>query len=90
MKKFLLLLLLALSSLTVFAEEVQKDNIFYFFYSYKCPHCHEAQPFIATLEKEYNDITFKKLEVLQVPENAFQRDDEKARYSGRRCSDIYF
>ena len=69
MKKFFLLLLLALFSFSVHAEEVQKDNVFYFFYSYKCPHCHEAQPFIETIEKEYSDITFKKLEVLQIPEN---------------------
>ena len=69
MKKCFLLILLALFSLAVHAEEVQKDNVFYFFYSYKCPHCHEAQPFIAAIEKEYPDITFKKLEVLQIPEN---------------------
>ena len=69
MKKFFLLLVLALLSFTASAQEVQKDNVFYFFYSYKCPHCHEAQPFIAEIEKEYTDITFKKLEVLQVPEN---------------------
>ena len=69
MKKFFLLLLLALFSFAVSAQEAQKDNVFYFFYSYKCPHCHEAQPFIAAIEKEYTDITFKKLEVLQVPEN---------------------
>ena len=52
MKKFFLLLLLVLFSFTVYAEEVQKDNVFYFFYSYKCPHCHEAQPFIAAIEHE--------------------------------------
>lgn len=69
MKKFWFLLVLALFSFALSAQEAQKDNIFYFFYSYKCPHCHEAQPFIAQIEKEYPDITFKKLEVLQVPEN---------------------
>ena len=69
MKKIFLLLILTLVSFALSAQEVQKDNVFYFFYSYKCPHCHEAQPFIAEIEKEYTDITFKKLEVLQVPEN---------------------
>ena len=69
MKKILFFVIFAILPLFVFAEEVQKDNVFYFFYSYKCPHCHEAQPFIATLEKEYKEITFKKLEVLQIPEN---------------------
>ena len=69
MKKNLFLALFVFLSLSAFAEEVQKDNTFYFFYSYKCPHCHEAQPFIEQIEKEYKDITFKKLEVLQIPEN---------------------
>ena len=69
MKKFFLLVFLTLFSFAVSAQEAQKDNVFYFFYSYKCPHCHEAQPFIEAIEHEYTDITFKKLEVLKVPEN---------------------
>ena len=69
MKKFLLVLLFALFPFWAFAEQGKDDNIFYFFYSYKCPHCHEAMPFVNQIEKEYKDITFKKLEVLKVPEN---------------------
>ena len=69
MKKFFLFVIFILFSFALFAQETAKDNVFYFFYSYKCPHCHEAQPFVAQIEKEYPDITFKKLEVLQVPEN---------------------
>ena len=69
MKKIFLFVIFILFSFALFAQETAKDNVFYFFYSYKCPHCHEAQPFVAQIEKEYPDITFKKLEVLQVPEN---------------------
>lgn len=69
MKRLILLIVLLFFSAFLFAEQVGETNTFYFFYSYKCPHCHEAQPFIAAIENEYPDITFKKLEVLKVPEN---------------------
>ena len=63
MKKILFFLVLTLFSFAVSAEETQKNEVFYFFYSATCPHCHEAMPFIEELEKERPDITFKKLEV---------------------------
>ncbi|HPG35884.1 MAG TPA: hypothetical protein PLG63_06085, partial [bacterium] len=47
----------------------QDKDVFYFFYSYKCPHCVEAHPFIDKLKKEYPDIIFKDLEVMKVLEN---------------------
>ena len=69
MKKLILLIISLFFSAFLFAEQVGETNTFYFFYSYKCPHCHEAQPFISKIETEYKDITFKKLEVLKVTEN---------------------
>lgn len=47
----------------------QDKDVFYFFYSYKCPHCVEAHPFIDKLKKEYPSIIFKDLEVMKVLEN---------------------
>lgn len=69
MKRLILFIILLFFSAFLFAGQAGETNTFYFFYSYKCPHCHEAQPFISAIEKEYPDITFKKLEVLKVPEN---------------------
>ncbi len=42
---------------------------FYFFHSDGCPHCQEAKPFISELEKQYGDVTFKKLELTGNKEN---------------------
>lgn len=61
---------------SVYAQEqaestsVKKDlSTFYFFYSYRCPHCKAAHPFIEKMKKEYPNIAFKELEVLKIPEN---------------------
>ena len=62
MKKILVLLVFAALSFVLLAEEAPRD-IFYFFYSSSCPHCHEAMPFVDELEKERPDIEFRKLEV---------------------------
>ncbi len=48
---------------------IDDSRVFYFFYSESCPHCHQAMPFIAELEKKYPVIKFQKLEVSMVPEN---------------------
>ena len=79
MKKFLSSLVLLVGMLifsTVYADDqdnsksVKTDiSTFYFFYSYRCPHCKVAHPFIQKLKKEYPDIKFKELEVMKVPEN---------------------
>lgn len=71
MKKIALLLSFMLFALSVSAEntpknaqkDAPKQEVFYFFYSETCPHCHEAMPFVEKLEKENPDIQFKKLEV---------------------------
>ena len=84
MKKVLFLLVFALVSLTLSAEEAQKTERFYFFYSDSCPHCHEAQPFVEELEKEFPNIEFKKLELSKVPENMaiFNKKVEKLGIKG--------
>lgn len=84
MKKVLFLLVFALVSLTLSAEEAQKTERFYFFYSASCPHCHEAMPFVEELEKEFPNIEFKKLELSKVPENMaiFNKKVEKLGIKG--------
>ena len=84
MKKVLFLLVFALVSLTLSAEEAQKTERFYFFYSDSCPHCHEAMPFVEELEKEFPNIEFKKLELSKVPENMaiFNKKVEKLGIKG--------
>ncbi len=83
MKKILILLVLAMVSLTLSAEEAQKER-FYFFYSDSCPHCHEAMPFVEELEKEFPNIEFKKLELSKAPENMaiFNKKVEKLGIKG--------
>lgn len=69
MKRILLVVIFMLMfPLFISASDEDKD-VFYFFYSYKCPHCVEAHPFIDKLKKEYPDIIFKDLEVMKVLEN---------------------
>ena len=84
MKKVLFLLVFVLVSLTLSAEEAQKTERFYFFYSDSCPHCHEAMPFVEELEKEFPNIEFKKLELSKVPENMaiFNKKVEKLGIKG--------
>ena len=84
MKKVLFLLVFALVSLTLSAEEAQKTERFYFFYSDSCPHCHEAMPFVEELEKEFPNIEFKKLELSKAPENMaiFNKKVEKLGIKG--------
>ena len=84
MRKLLFVLILAMFSSAVSAEEAQKSERFYFFYSDSCPHCHEAMPFVAELEKEFPDIEFKKLELSQAPENMaiFSKKVEKLGIKG--------
>ena len=84
MKKVLFVLLFAVFSLVLSAEEAQKSERFYFFYSDSCPHCHEAMPFVEELEKEFPNIEFKKLELSKVPENLaiFNKKVEKLGIQG--------
>lgn len=79
MKKIVFFLIFMFFTFVVFAEEMQKKERFYFFYSESCPHCHEAMPFIESLEKEFPDIDFQKLEVYQSLENSaiFNKKMEK-------------
>lgn len=71
MKKIAVVFSLLLFALTVSAEntpqngqkDAPKQEVFYFFYSETCPHCHDAMPFVEKLEKENPDIQFKRLEV---------------------------
>ena len=71
-------------SLLLSAEDVKKSERFYFFYSDSCPHCHEAMPFVDELEKEFQDIEFKRLELTKVPENMaiFNKKAEKLGIKG--------
>jgi len=76
LKKFLILLLIFIAvSFAVYGDDdtsggnVVAPDVFYFFYSYKCPHCKEAHPFVEKLKSEYPGIIFKELEVMKVPEN---------------------
>ena len=41
----------------------------YFFWSKKCPHCLEAQPFVEKLPKKHDWLTLKSFELSQHPEN---------------------
>ena len=83
MKKIFLLLVFALITFAVTAEEAS-ENILYFFYSNSCPHCHEAMPFVEELEKERPDITFRKLEVSENEVNraVFRKKAEKLGIKG--------
>lgn len=73
MKRFLtVFVFLIFLPLSAFAQESSTDqekDIFYFFYSFRCPHCVEAHPFVDKLKTEYPDIVFKELEVMKVVEN---------------------
>ena len=84
MKKFLFVLILMLFSFAVSAEEAQKNERFYFFYSETCPHCHEAMPFLEEIEKEFPNIEFRKLEVSQDAANLaiFSKKVEKCDNKG--------
>ncbi|HSA33912.1 MAG TPA: hypothetical protein P5077_09330 [bacterium] len=50
-------------------RETAGDATFYFFYSYKCPHCRKARPFMNEWERRYPQIQFKRLEILRNDEN---------------------
>ena len=69
MKKCLFVLIAAIFSFIVSAEETQQKERFYFFYSESCPHCHDAMPFLEALEKEFPNIEFNKLEISEHPEH---------------------
>lgn len=69
MRNCLFALIVAMFSFVVSAEETQQKERFYFFYSDSCPHCHEAMPFVESLEKEFPNIEFNKLEVSGHPEH---------------------
>ncbi len=69
MKRFLLVVFFALFLPFFVSASDEGKDVFYFFYSYKCPHCIEAHPFIDKLKTEYPDIVFKDLEVMKIPEN---------------------
>lgn len=57
-----LLFLLAVMVMFVSAARTKKP-VFYFFHSESCPHCVSAEPLIKSLEKQYPEIKFEKLEV---------------------------
>ena len=84
MKKIFILLVLVMVSFLLSAEEAQKSERFYFFYSDSCPHCHEAMPFVEELEKEFPNIEFEKLELSKAPENMaiFNKKVEKLGIKG--------
>jgi len=84
MKKVFIFLALAMISFVLCAEDAPANDVFYFFYSDSCPHCHEAMPFVEELEKEYHGIVFKKLEVSKAPENLaiFRKKAEKLGIKG--------
>ncbi|MBR4489116.1 thioredoxin family protein [bacterium] len=84
MKKILVLLVFVLIPFVFSAEELSESEVFYFFYSSYCPHCHEAMPFVEELEKERPDITFKKLEVSEDEVNRalFRKKSEKLGIKG--------
>ena len=84
MKKLTVFLIFTMLIFFVSAEEAQKSERFYFFYSDSCPHCHEAMPFVEELEKEFPNIEFKKLELSKVPENLaiFNKKVEKLGIQG--------
>lgn len=50
-------------------RETSGDNTFYFFYSYKCPHCRKARPFMNEWERRYPQIHFKWIEIIRNDEN---------------------
>ncbi|HNT28840.1 MAG TPA: DsbA family protein, partial [bacterium] len=50
-------------------RETAGDGTFYFFYSYKCPHCRKARPFMNEWERRYPQIHFKWLEIIRNDEN---------------------
>ncbi len=50
-------------------RETAGDGTFYFFYSYKCPHCRKARPFMNEWERRYPQILFKRLEIIRNEEN---------------------
>ena len=92
MKKILFLLVFAAVSFAVSAGETPESEVFYFFYSATCPHCHEAMPFVEELEKECPDITFKKLEVSgnEVNRAVFMKKIEKLGIKGRGVPTFIF
>ena len=84
MKKIIFALIFALIPFAANAKEAKKADVFYFFYSATCPHCHEAQPFVEELEKEYPGIEFRKLELSASPENQaiFKKKLEQMKIKG--------
>ncbi len=92
MKKISIFLVFMLISFAVSAEETSKGDVFYFFYSSSCPHCHEAMPFVEKLEKERPDITFKKLEVSEDEVNLalFRKKAEKLGIKGQGVPTFIF
>ena len=84
MKKIFVFLALAMAAFVLYAEDASANDVFYFFYSASCPHCHEAMPFVDELEKERPDITFKKLEVSgnEVNRALFRKKAEKLGIKG--------
>lgn len=84
MKKIFIFIALAVISFVLYAEDAPANDVFYFFYSDSCPHCHEAMPFVEELEKERPDITFKKLEVSsdEVNRAVFRKKAEKLGIKG--------
>ena len=92
MRKFLFCLIFALLPAAVFAEEASVNDVFYFFYSDSCPHCHEAMPFVEELEKEYPDIKFKKLELSkdEVNRAIFLKKAEELSMQGRGVPTFVF
>jgi len=96
MKKKIFILFLLVFSLNLYSatqtnsDLTQDDNFdsdtFFFFHSYKCPHCKEAKPFVNTLEKFYKDkgIKVRDFEVLKNTKNRdlFQKKVNELKITG--------
>lgn len=65
MKKIITAIFLLLAAGSLFADK----PVFFFFHSFTCPHCVQAEPFIEELIKKYPQIEFRKLEVGSNQEN---------------------
>lgn len=73
MKRLITIFLFVTLSFSLFGAEPRPEdmtvenqpNTFYFFHSYRCPHCKDALPFIEKFKKEYPSIRFLNLEVLK-------------------------
>lgn len=69
------------------AASTNKEDVvnLYFFWSYDCPHCVAAHPFIDKLKAQYPWLKVHSYEISRSPENG-QRFEKMARDHGKRTS----